>query len=52
LDSLIDIDEAVRRIEEAPHLLDIAAYKFLFPDSQIIKERFALLTKSIIAYRE
>lgn len=46
-----DRDQAISRIEDTPRLLDITTYRLLFPDSTILKERFFLLVKSMIAYR-
>jgi hypothetical protein len=42
------IDEAVLSIEEV-RLLDLAQFRFLFPDARIIKERVFAFTKSLIA---
>ena len=36
---------------DATRLLDLKAFRLLFPDCQIVKERFFLLTKSLIAVR-
>lgn len=47
----ISLDEAVKRAEDDPYLLDQRMFRFLFPDSEIIKERFLLFTKSIVAVR-
>ena len=44
-------ETAIEWIEAAPRLLDLPAYRLLFPDCQIVKERFFLLTKSLIAVR-
>jgi hypothetical protein len=44
------IDEAVQSIEEV-RLLDMAQFRFLFPDAQIIKERVFPFTKSLIAIK-
>lgn len=46
-----DLDTAIDWIDAAPRLLDLPAYEFLFPDCLIVKERFFLLTKSLIAIR-
>jgi hypothetical protein len=45
------LDEAVTRVEDDPYLLDLRMFRFLFPDSQIIKERFLFFTKSMVAFR-
>jgi hypothetical protein len=45
------LDAAIAEIDEVPRLLDLRAYRLLFPDCTIIKERFFLLTKSMVAYR-
>jgi hypothetical protein len=47
-----NIDEAMSRLDEEPYLLDMRMYQFLFPDCRIIRERFFLLTKSMVAFRE
>lgn len=47
-----NIDEAMSRLDEEPYLLDMRMYRFLFPDCRIIRERFFLLTKSMVAFRE
>ena len=47
-----DIDEAMHQLDDEPYLLDQRMYRFLFPDCRIIKERFLLFTKSMVAYRE
>lgn len=44
------IDEAVQSIEEV-RLLDMAQFRFLFPDAQIIRERVFPFTKSLIAIK-
>jgi len=46
-----NLDAAITSIEGAPRLLDMRAYRLLFPDCTILKERFFLLTKSLIAVR-
>jgi hypothetical protein len=46
-----DLDTAIDWIDAAPRLLDLRAYELLFPDCRIVKERFFLLTKSLIAIR-
>lgn len=45
------IDEAMQRIDDEPYLLDMRMFHHLFPDSTIIRERFLLFTKSLVAYR-
>lgn len=45
------IDQAVRIVEGAPILLDQKMYRYLFPSCEIIKERFLLFPKSMVAYR-
>ena len=47
-----NIDQAMRQLDDEPYLLDMRMYKFLYPDCRIIRERFFLLTKSMIAYRQ
>jgi hypothetical protein len=47
-----NIDEAMQRFDDEPYLLDMRMFQFLFPDCAIIKERFLLFTKSMVAYRE
>lgn len=46
-----DLDTAIEWIDVAPRLLDLRAYELLFPDCRIVKERFFLLPKSLIAIR-
>ena len=46
------IDEAMTRLDDEPYLLDMRMFRFLFPDCCIIRERFFLLTKSMVAFRE
>ncbi len=46
-----DLDTAIDWIEAAPRLLDQRTYELLFPDCRIVKERYFLLTKSLIAIR-
>lgn len=45
-----DLDEAMRFVEDAA-LLDYRRMRELFPDAEIVKERFFGLTKSFIAIR-
>jgi len=46
-----DIDEAMKRFDDEPYLLDMRMFRCLFPDCRIIRERFVYLTKSLIAFR-
>jgi hypothetical protein len=46
-----DLDSAISRIDGTPRLLDLRAYRLLFPDCTIVKERFCLMTKSLVAVR-
>ncbi len=45
------LDDALLKLEDAPRMLDLKSFKLLFPDCRILKERFLLLTKSLIAVR-
>lgn len=47
-----NIDEAMCRLDDEPYLLDMRMFRYLFPDCHIIRERFFLLTKSMVAFRE
>ena len=47
-----NVDDAMRNIDDEPYLLDIRMFKFLFPDCRIIRERFLLFTKSMVAFRD
>ncbi len=47
-----NIDEAMLQIDEEPYLLDMRMFRYLFPDGQIIKERFLFFTKSMVAFRK
>lgn len=47
-----DIDEAMHKFDEEPYLLDKRMFEFLFPDCKILKERFMLFTKSMVAFRD
>jgi len=47
-----NIDEAMTQLDDEPYLLDMKMYRFLFPDCLILKERFLLFTKSMVAFRE
>ena len=46
-----DLDEALTKIDDAPRMLDLKTMRLLFPDGRILKERFMLLTKSLIAVK-
>jgi hypothetical protein len=46
-----NLETAIEWIDAAPRLLDLRAYRLLFPDCRIVKERLLLLTKSLIAVR-
>lgn len=46
-----NIDEAMEKLDDEPYLLDMRMFRFLFPDCRIIRERFCLLTKSMVALR-
>jgi hypothetical protein len=46
-----DLDSAIRKMEDEPYLLDLRMMRLLFPDSEILRERFFMLTKSLIAFR-
>lgn len=46
-----NLDSAIAGIETGPRLLNMRAFRLLFPDCTILKERFFLLTKSLIAVR-
>lgn len=43
--------DAWSKIADAPRLLDLKTFRLLFPNSTIMKERFFLLVKSMIAVR-
>jgi len=45
-----DLGQAMRDVQHA-RLLDKAQFRFLFPDARHADERFAGLTKSLIAIR-
>lgn len=47
-----NIDEAMYQLDDEPYLLDMRMFRFLFPDCQIIRERFLFFTKSMVAFRE
>jgi hypothetical protein len=46
-----NLESAIARIDDTPRLLDLRAYRLLFPDCTIVKERFCLMTKSLVAVR-
>jgi hypothetical protein len=46
-----DAETAMAWIDDAPRLLDRRAYRLLFPDCEILTERFMFLPKSLIALR-
>jgi hypothetical protein len=46
-----NIDQAMEKLDDEPYLLDMRMFNFLFPDCRIIRERFCLLTKSMVALR-
>lgn len=45
------IDEAIASVESEPYLLDQKTFKYLFPESKLIKERWFLFVKSLIAVK-
>lgn len=47
-----NIDEAMSKLDDEPYLLDMRMFRFLFPDCRIIRERFFLFTKSMVAFRD
>jgi len=47
-----NIDEAMHKLDGEPYLLDMRMFRYLFPDCEIIKERFYLFTKSLVAFRQ
>lgn len=46
-----DIDEAMHKVDDEPYLLDMRMFRYLFPDCLIIRERFCLFTKSMVAFK-
>lgn len=46
-----NIDEAMGKVDDEPYLLSLAMFRFLYPDCQILRERFFFLTKSMVALR-
>ena len=46
-----DWDSAMACIDATPRLLNARAYRLLFPDCSLVKERFFMLPKSLIAVR-
>lgn len=47
-----DIDQAMMKLDDEPYLLDMRMYRFLYPDCVILRERFLLFTKSMVAFRD
>lgn len=47
-----NIDEAMHKMDDEPYLLDMRMFRFLFPDCRIIRERFCLFTKSMVALKD
>ena len=47
-----NLEEAIRKVEAEPYLLDYRMFRLLFPDGRIIRERFLFFTKSMVAYRD
>lgn len=45
-----NIDEAMTKLDNEPYLLDMRMFRFLYPDCTIIRERFFLFTKSMVAF--
>jgi len=46
-----DLDEAACLMDDAPRLLDMRTFRYLYPSCEIVKERFCLFTKSLVAVR-
>lgn len=46
-----NLDEAMEMVQAEPVLLDRRMFRFLFPDSSMLTERFLLFPKSLIAWR-
>lgn len=46
------LDAAITEVDDIPRLIDLRAYRLLYPDCTFIKERFFLMTKSIVAFRQ
>lgn len=46
-----NLEEAIRKVEDEPYLLDYRMFRLLFPDGKIIRERVLFFTKSMVAYR-
>jgi hypothetical protein len=42
----------MHKMDDEPYLLDMRMFRYLFPDCRIIKERFCLFTKSMVALRD
>ena len=47
-----NLEAAISEIDAVPRLLDLRSYRLLFPDCTIVKERFFLMTKSLVAVRQ
>ena len=45
------LDDAILKMEDEPYLLDQRMFQALFPQSDILKERYFLFVKSLTAYR-
>lgn len=46
-----DIDDAMHKLDDEPYLLDMRMFKYLYPDCNIIRERFLFFTKSMVAFK-
>jgi hypothetical protein len=46
-----NLDEALTKMDDTPRMLDVQTFRLLFPDCRIHKERFLLMTKSLVAVR-
>ncbi|MDB6093008.1 MAG: hypothetical protein JWM32_570 [Verrucomicrobia bacterium] len=46
-----NLDAAIAEVDGIPRLLDLRTYRLLFPDCVIVKEKYFLLTKSMVAVR-
>ena len=47
----LDLDAAMHQVDDEPYLLDMRMFRYLFPDCRIIRERFCLFTKSMVAFK-